>query len=1603
MAGRATQLSRRVIIETDDAVARVTQLARRTVVESVANVRVTQLSRRVVLDHSVLTVANAVISKSAESTFTADAVLIVSSAPVSFTADAVVRHETVEAATFNSIIYRNMVFGLTADAVVRRPDIVLGFDVSAVIDASLRSFGSFVANAIVVPATEIHEATFTASAVILKSIFRDDFNRTVAKGLGGEWSWHWYDSSVNSSEDQFSSVDGSNLNILSPYVNGAVYDSHVGFPLPATGDLAFDFLVPAAFTSSRPVYGFVLDVDNYSGIYVEPYSATEWVLETWSNTDPKYIFTPAPSTWYRVHARWTASTIYARVWRVVDPEPEVWHYEAPNEWDTTAIGPPPILDLYYSPNGPVIGKLDNIEFWSSQSQWPKYGGFQIGAVFDTPTKLGSFSAAAVISKTIEIPVSMAGSVDTFTDDYVALSAHIPDSGPMWGPINGVVVYDNKWWPAGGGTSWSRLTTGQHDYDIEFDYFGYNGSVSLFLRDDHAGNAVAAVVGRNDTGGGWAFVTEMLGGSYSHSNNKNGFFSLGTRYRIRVTLIGDEAAIYIDGVLADSLSLTQAFGSTDLRVSATYGNVIDNWNFPYPLPGTSFSADAVIYDGSFQGSFKARAVIFDGHYFSYFVASAIIALPPIPRITSISIKVNGIDITDDVIIEDAEFTSQASGSSPGTCSFRLKDKDHLYAFVVGQTLTLDINGRRMWGGWVQNVSRQFFFPYTGAVKIGSRLEEGVLVPCIGVATELPRAWKIEGIDYNILFRKRFCSNKTNRPDMELKSWPADTDDLTQIHYLCEHHLDLEGDGIDYTTMVDHVGTPNPDARGNAYGASWSWEAAMSNIAQYPGAIYYIDANKRLVYADVDTVTADYPMTDTPTSREVGYREMEIVFNGSQLVNDALVWGAGQGSKEIKFSRARDDASIAAHGLWQQGDFRADMWRQASVDKRADGFVFGSPQNKRGGKDDAVSVIATVFDPVYSAGEKVSFTSHVYGFSDVIPIRQMKTTFPTKFDARFDLVLSHYIDQPWNTSEFWFPKIIIEPPDIHILPPGGTGQCPVVSNPQTFEGSDGTIYQVGGPWSPLFTDDFNRPSGTQPDNDFGYWGDRTGNPSTPYFDASGLPLSGANLWFTQPITSGFQIIAKLHIPANQNWSVGDLFGVTYANGRYGFWVIGGAPFEEDQTLRTGDVFVRFVYTKSQFAAARIWRQDLPEPTKWSSTNTSALMTDAVTNIAMTGYYPAAIQAITVFVDDDISPVPSNEFDVWREGSGITGVGWKHTFQFNEPYALIWEFGNYDDFWAVTWGSYYTEQIEASKPSHHVAIVWSYYHCYGPHAYDATQQTAVSFVPTGRTIANIRVSGTVRVGVNYSIMVSLNEERPFLSVPVTVNFDVYDYESEPYWIGDPYWAALGRTGGGVLAVPVTGAMNGGGHSVDVPFSFDVPLDMLTKISTRGLLQWGVRVSDPFGTLAQLPRSPETTQWLISNTLYVTASVVGDVSYSAAYLPSTERRPPYFCIPPSTLGGTEQQRICESFQLANIGLTLEEMPDGSYDVPTLVREITLTSTYLSGSVEVTADGMLARPGVDFVEKDAPLGQVTLLNNFNGVKTVVVCYFPGSTQDWDYWHRLVM
>jgi hypothetical protein len=389
--------------------------------------------------------------------------------------------------------------------------------------------------------------------------------------------------------------------------------------------------------------------------------------------------------------------------------------------------------------------------------------------------------------------------------------------------------------------------------------------------------------------------------------------------------------------------------------------------------------------------------------------------------TVDLLINGVSYWADTVYESCHFESQVNGVA-GPCSFRVRDPDRTKTFVPGQTILLTVDGSAVWRGFVSIVNRVFSFPALNVADFG-----------------LARFIDIVGIDINILLLKRIVSNQTTPTNVEGPLVAAHTPDSTAIATLFAGWLDLSGDGLDTTTLVENVADTTWTESGTLWEGSDTWSQAMQSIANLPAAIYYIDPDKNFVYTDVDTPSAPFNLSDQPNGTTTrGYREMEVLKDGTGLANDVMAWGMGYGSQTPVFVRDTDATSQAAHGLWQQSQISFGVYKQATIDRIAQSIIDGSPQNKRGAKNDRVAVQCVTYIPGLRPAQKVDFTSNAFGFNDVIPIRKMEIDFPAADTPKYTLTLSHEIDTPFG----FFDPFLLHLPNPKCPPPlvmGPNGKC------------------------------------------------------------------------------------------------------------------------------------------------------------------------------------------------------------------------------------------------------------------------------------------------------------------------------------------------------------------------------------------------------------------------------------------------------------------------------------------------------------------------------------------------------------------------------------
>lgn len=509
----------------------------------------------------------------------------------------------------------------------------------------------------------------------------------------------------------------------------------------------------------------------------------------------------------------------------------------------------------------------------------------------------------------------------------------------------------------------------------------------------------------------------------------------------------------------------------------------------------------------------------------------------PYIAGTAIYLDGINIAkpdgDPVLYASARFTSAVNGVA-GTCSFRVRDDLGTAVYLPGQPLELIIDGQRVWTGFVSSAKRVYVFPAINISDFG-----------------LTRFFDIEGVDLNILFAKRIAFQQSAPADILAPLYGSNTPDVTVISELVSNWLDLSGDALDISTLVDNVGDINENQAARAWEGSDTWGQAMTSIGLLPAAIFYLDPTRHLVYCDTDTPTAPFGLSDAPdgiTSK--GYREMEILLDGTNLANDVMCWGIGYGSSVPVFKRDQDATSQADHGLWQLGQLTYGVFKQATIDRIADSILNGSPDHHRGAKDDRPAVTIVTHESGLLPAQKVIFESTVFGWSDVLPIRKMEVTFETPDKPRYELTLSHEIDTPWSFFDPW----------IFSLPGFGFGLPPFQpaqpGSPVQDCGPDAGVYEV--------IDDYNRTSAFPT----GGWNTATcgrtwtGSGSQRYTDGAAGHLASSTASHTS-VASEDLILAsfkRLSIPFDlkidvTSCTIGPFTNPTEAEALFGFTSVSG----------------------------------------------------------------------------------------------------------------------------------------------------------------------------------------------------------------------------------------------------------------------------------------------------------------------------------------------------------------------------------------------------------------------------------------------------------------
>lgn len=303
-------------------------------------------------------------------------------------------------------------------------------------------------------------------------------------------------------------------------------------------------------------------------------------------------------------------------------------------------------------------------------------------------------------------------------------------------------------------------------------------------------------------------------------------------------------------------------------------------------------------------------------------------------STIVIEYDGNDITGDCVFAEAQFAAQMA-AVPGTFQLTVRDMDQTLDFTTGKELTLDIDGQRVYGGFVTQVNKTYFFP-AADTSIGAENVES-------------RQWLLAGVDYNILFDKLVLRNPSDYTHAIPNTTGSPTD-AEVITTKFDDYFDIPS-GFDFTDTALIIAS-------HTYSPGYHWltqgstmRQVLENLALY-GAVFWINADRKLNFLPVQDTTAAWGFSDVPNNDPIGvgtptygFRDGEYTEDASTVVNDALVWGGSEWAVngDVVFSRKQNAASILAHGRWQIGEVRvgeANYKTSAEVIARAKVIVNGT---------------------------------------------------------------------------------------------------------------------------------------------------------------------------------------------------------------------------------------------------------------------------------------------------------------------------------------------------------------------------------------------------------------------------------------------------------------------------------------------------------------------------------------------------------------------------------------------------------------------------------------------------------------------------------------
>lgn len=301
---------------------------------------------------------------------------------------------------------------------------------------------------------------------------------------------------------------------------------------------------------------------------------------------------------------------------------------------------------------------------------------------------------------------------------------------------------------------------------------------------------------------------------------------------------------------------------------------------------------------------------------------------------IVIEYDGNDITGDCVFEMCSFAAQMA-AVPGTFQVVVRDMAQSLDFTTGKELTLDVDAVRLYGGYVTQVSKTYFFPADDTTGDVSDVES--------------RQWALTGVDYNILLDKLVLRNTADYThNIPKTAGPITDGGLIRTKF--DDYFDLPS-GFNFSSST-YILDNHTYTNGFVWPTQGMTMRQVLDLWGLYGAVFWIDANRQFNFVPVQDTAADWGFSDKPNNDPIGtgtptygFRDGEFTEDASPIVNDALVWGGSEWAVngDVVFARRENATSITAHKRWQVGEVRvgeANYKSSAEVTARAKVIVDGN---------------------------------------------------------------------------------------------------------------------------------------------------------------------------------------------------------------------------------------------------------------------------------------------------------------------------------------------------------------------------------------------------------------------------------------------------------------------------------------------------------------------------------------------------------------------------------------------------------------------------------------------------------------------------------------